>query len=308
MAFGQQSPTMADFSDQFDKWDPLLFNAVGIFDMWPRQAAWEARALLTGRTSPELKQIALGVESMISDQVAHLVQNQGKNGDAWFDANPKTTTLHADISPPRPELLRESYGDVNLFMSAFLTTQPSVFSANFPFAQWEGLAVITLWKLLDFYDAVFWRRREPEAYQLGQSRNPAKSASALLKGAPLLVEAMRACTLATECKTRAEQLDAMADNSHRRLAEALYSEEAKRREEVSRRARAAVSVRHKKTHAHAEEAIRMANAQFFSTRAAAARHVADLLQKAPGEFYTVRAVDEWLKESGWKPKVNRPVF
>ena len=59
-------------------------------------------------------------------------------------------------------------------------------------------------------------------------------------------------------------------------------------------------VRHDKGNDRKAEAIAIASSHPFKSRAAAARHAADLVQKTPGEFYTVEVVDRWLKDAGWK--------
>ena len=67
-----QITAMTAFTNQFEKRDPLTFNAVGIWDLWPRQTAWEARSLLEGRTTEQLTQIAEKVESVVDEQVAFM--------------------------------------------------------------------------------------------------------------------------------------------------------------------------------------------------------------------------------------------
>lgn len=41
------------YTDQFERADPLTVNPLGLFDLWPRQAVWEARALLADGKFPK---------------------------------------------------------------------------------------------------------------------------------------------------------------------------------------------------------------------------------------------------------------
>ena len=196
---------------------------------------------------------------------------------------------------PTAEILRRSYSDVSHFVWA-LTTVHSDPPSQLPFSQWEGLAVLGLWKLFDFYDMFF---------SLLKASNRAGKlihAKTMQEAGPLLIESMQACTLAAEIRTRELQLAAIKDDVSRQIAERIYADEAKRRNMVSEQMRTAVNVRHNKTAEHRVKALEMANAGSFISRSAAARHVADLLQKVPGEFYTVRTVDRWLADAKWRPK------
>lgn len=292
---------MANFTNQFEKRDPLTFNAVGILDMWPRQIAWEARALLEGRTTPQLTEVAIAIEALIVDQVGYLVQNRGKKGERHFDSNPKTISYGAEWMDVQPDRLREQYGDVNLFVAASMPSRQTSSQTTVPFEQWEGLAVMALWKLVDFYEALLGWRKEYEL-ESHPTYPPGRRRTALMQSAPLLVESMRACTLAAEGRLRVQQLASMTDDTQRRVSEALYEAESERRKVVSNKSRAAVMVRHDKTSEHIARAIEIANSQYFRYRSEAARHAADLVQKAPGKFYTVDIVDSWLKAAHWQRK------
>ncbi len=287
---------MAAFTDQFTRRDPLTFTAFGVFDLWPRQIAWEARDLLKGRSKSQLKRIATSVEALIKVQLEHLVSNQGRKGNPHFDANPKAIGYGMNFVVQSSEQLRLQHSDVNLYVAA----QSLPKAKQIQFEQWEGLAVLSLWKLIDFFDGITAPRKDLGMEHWSTQPTLERRYEAFRSATPDLIEAMRACTLAIECKTREQQLAAMADDSHRALAEALYLQEAKRREEVSQKARASVSVRHQKTYVHAEEAVRMANAGSFPSLEAAGRDIADRIEKSPGELYSVRVVKQWIKESGWK--------
>lgn len=290
---------MANFTDQFKKRNPLTFNATGVLDMWPRQIAWETRDLLKGRTTSQLMKMAVAIEALIVDQVRRLVQNQGKMGEQHFDSNPKTISYWAKWMSIQPDQLREQYGDVNLFVAASMPSGKTSSKRTRPFEQWEGLAVLALWKLIDFYEVRSTLRKE---YEFGSMPPPEKRISALVRGAPLLVESMRACTLAAEGRMRVQQLASFND-AQRTVSEALYEADSERRRVVSEKSRAAVKVRHDKTKVHVACAIELAKAGNFKSRAAAARHIADeILKASPREFYTPGTVDGWLKAAGWERK------
>lgn len=291
-----QTGAMANFSDQFEKRDPLTFTAFGIFDLWPRQIAWEARDLLEGRPSPLLKEIAISVEMLIEVQTNFMVSKQGRRGDPRFDSNPKAIGFGNAHVIQNSEQLRLQHGDVNLFVAA--TSLPE--ARQFKFMFWEGLAVLALWKLIDFFETIFAPQKEI-GYEIGLPRaTKEKRHSALNSAVPDLVEAMRACTLAGEAKMRLQQLAAMKSSAQREVSTALYEAEAQRRSEVSEKSRAAVMVRHSKTSAHQAEALRLAYSKPFKSRAEAARHAAYIVEKGPNTYYTVAVVDGWLKAAGWR--------
>lgn len=287
---------MAKFHDQFQKRDPLTFNAFGIVDFWPRAIAWEARDLLEGRKTSHLKKIATAVEALIEAQLTLMMSKPDVAGDPRYSANPKALEYGSFMSVQEPNFLRVQHGDVNLYLGA--TTSPG--DKGLKFEQWEGLAVLALWKLIDFFETVTAPRRELGNRTGLQQPTDKRKYQALLHGAPDLVEAMRACTLAGETKMRLKQLAAMDSSAQRQVAEALYAADAKRRIEVSNKSRAAVAVRHSKIKEHQAEAMREALSRPFKSRAEAARHAAEMVQKSPGIFYTSAVIDGWLKALGWQ--------
>ena len=289
---------MAKFSDQFEKRDPLTFTAFGIFEFWLRQIAWEARDLLKGRTALHLKEIGSAVEALIETQLQLLLSKPDEAGDPRLSANPKAIGYGGFMSPKVPELLRSQHSDVNLFVAGCSLPE----AGGMRFEQWEGLAVLALWKLIDFFEIITAPRRElgENAYLGGPEPTDKRKHQALMKCTPDLVEAMRACTLAGEAKMRLQQLAAMKSSAQREVSKALYEAEEKRRSEVSEKSRAAVAVRHDKTKDHRAEALKHANSKRFKSRAEAARYAADMVEKGPKTFYTVAVVEGWLKAAGWR--------
>lgn len=301
---------MARFEKQFDVRDPLTFNAMGLLEAWPRQAAWEARSLLEGHSSKQLKTMAQTVNSVIEDQVAYLMTLPEPRSFHAFADNPMSIAQGMWVQGP-PEHIRERHGDVNLFVAASTPLHPAGIGAALPFEQWKGLAVLALWKLVDFYDTIQVIYRRLDYYQnLDDYKRNKPSAedrlSAYRTGGPLVVEAMRACTLAAEGRMRMQLLSAMASDAERKVADALYEAEAVRRREVSIKSRAAVMVRHGKTSEHQAQALRLANSRPFQSRAAAARYALDRVEKTPGETYTYDVVYRWLKVAGWTRNDGAP--
>lgn len=286
---------MAKFSDQFEKRDPLTFTAFGIFEFWPRQIAWEARDLLEGRTTARLKEIAVFIEAVISAQLSQLLSKPDEAGDPRFKANPKALEYGSFMSSKDPENLRLQHSDVNLYIAATSGSRAEILN----FEQWEGLAVVALWKLIDFFEAITAPQRESGTGLWSPRPTIEKKYAAMKRSTPDLVEAMRACTLASEAKMRLQQLSKMKSATQREVSEALYEAEAKRRREVSDKSRAAVAVRHDKTNDHRAEALKHANSKPFKSRAEAARFAADMVEKGPNTFYTVAVVDGWLKAARW---------
>lgn len=288
---------MAIFTDQFQRRDPLSFNASDVLEFWPRQIAFEARDLLEGHTAHQVEAIAKAVEALIVSHVDHLVIHHNPFLIGFGSHPPKEVRLNNSIGAT-PELMREQFGDANIFIAA---TSASHSAAKLPFTSWEGLAVIALWKLVDFYDILLppIHRSEHGSYE---RPTPEERASRLRKSAPLLVEAMRASTLGAEGRIRAQQLGAMQGETEREVAEALYRADAERRLAVSEKSRASVNARHEKTRAHINEALGMANKRDFKSFEAAARYIADNLEKSPNAYYTAPTVVRWLRAGGWTPK------
>ena len=276
---------MAKFSDQFDRCDPLTFKFSGPFEYWSEPIAWDARNLLKGRTTSQLKQIALAVEQLIEI----LGALSGRN-DPFIKATLKP--LNGKAKNQRP--MQNS--DINLYMVASLKPPAGMFE----YEQWEGYAALSLWKLIDFFDAVNapqQERREKSELRPPTDKNKYQS---LITGTPHLLEAMQASTLADEAHMLQQHILTFGADRHRHIVEALCDVEAKRRVAMSNKCRAAVLVRHGRASAHQAEALRLANSKPFKSRAEAARHAADNVEKGDGTFYTVAVVDGWLKAAGWR--------
>ena len=219
------------FMTNLKKRDPLTFNAFGIYDSWPRKTASEARDLLKGVDSHRLNKMVQKVESVIVDQVAYLQRIPESESFHTFASNPMTIAQGMSVYSSA-ELIRERHGDVNLFVAASMPLHPAGIGSTLPFKQWEGLAVLTLWKLADFYDTMLQLHKLLENGQRNKPTIEARS-SAFSRRGPMVVEAKRACTLAAEGRIRMQQLTVMASDANRKVFEALYEVEAVRRREVS---------------------------------------------------------------------------
>jgi hypothetical protein len=309
------------YTDQFDRTDPFALNPIGIFDLWPRQAVWEARAMLAeGRSLDDLKQIAANVEVMICNEVRRLLRLSAGLSGSPGEGNPKAWVWPADLNPREPQELRVRHGDTNLYEAAVAPGQARL-PTSIQFEDWEGYAVIALWKLVDFMDTLKApRRRLVEAYNAKfQSEAfdpivpfvrvpPAERHETIRLSAPMLVEAVRACTLAGESRLRAAHIAALKTRAQKDRAWAIERAEMKRRHAVSGKAREAAAVTHQHLPGHQEKAWALANSKPFSSRAAAARYAAARIAKSDGgsdpgsddDCYTEKTVDQWLKERGWK--------
>jgi hypothetical protein len=326
------------YIDQFDRADPLTLNAIGIFKMWPRQAAFEAQALLAdGRTTQDLKAIATDVEALICNQVGALLRLPRSERQATLEGNPKEWIWSTDLDHRNPaELLRERHGDTNLFEAAIEHGQGRL-PTSIEFSDWEGYAVIALWKLVEFKDALTAPRRRLILAHLPPSDRPMSDAEALSRlmsmgvavpreefleaqvlAAPLVVEAVRACALGTEARLRAAQMAVLKTRAQRERALAIERVEMRRRQEVSKRARESADKGHEHLARHQERAFQLANSKWFPSLAAAARYAAARISKSDGregggtepesdeDCYTERTVGDWLKAKGWKRQPKPP--
>lgn len=293
-----QITAMAAFTNQFNKWDPLTFGVWGQLDPWPRQAAWEARSLLEGRSRAELIRMAQEVDSTILCQIDHLRSLSEPMHFDMFKPNPLTVDKGAWFGGSIQQI-RKDHCDVNLFIAAYTSHCSDGIGVDLPFEQWEGLAVIALWKLADYNEIMELVSRQKESTAEDRTQ-------AVRHAAALVIEAVRACTLAAEGRVGLQHLAAITTREQLKISQALYEAENLRRRELSSRGRAAVMVRHEKTTEHQAEALRFANSRYFPKRAAAARYAADRVEKTPGETYTVGVVDGWLKAAGWQPSGEVP--
>jgi hypothetical protein len=304
------------YTDQFDRTDPLTFNPVGILDLWPRQATWEARALLAeGRSVADLKEIAANVEVLICNEVTRLLRVSAGLAGSPVDGNPKTWVWPPDLNPQEPQQLRQRHGDTNLYEAALVAGRLPV--ARVEFEDWEGYAAIALWKLVDFMDTIRapGRRHRREGQPLLLRSVPAQEIhEALRVAAPMLVEAVRACTLGSESRLRSAQIDALKTRAQRDQAFAIERADILRRQAVSAQARQAAAATHQHLPEHQEKAWTLATSKRFKSRAAAARYAAARIAKSDGgddpesdaDTYTEKTVDQWLKARGWKPKPALP--
>jgi hypothetical protein len=293
-----------EFGDQFDIRDPLKFDPIGLFDLWPRQIAWEARALLAGRTTAELKVIAQHIDETISAKVAAVLEQADRLRHSSFEGNPKTRLFPGDIRPLTPAQIRTEHGDINLLTAAISEPQLGLFGAAVAFSSWEGYAVLALWKLIDWHRTI----SPPGSRQLtiqGQRRPLEDRHRAFIDANPLILEALRACTLAAEGKLVAEQMAALKTKGQREVAEAVHRAEQSRRARLSEQNRQAVVVRHDRAASKREQAVMLAISQPFKGYADAARYVVDRLEKSPGKYFTTKTIEGWLKRAGWKPSDKR---
>lgn len=326
------------YTDQFDRRDPLTLNPLGLFDLWPRQAVFEARALLAeGRSADDLMAIAASVEHIILNEVARLLRLPVRPSDITVSGNPKAWRWPAALHPNAPQELRERHGDTNLYEAAIAHGQARL-PTSIHFADWEGYGVIALWKLVDFMDALAApRRRLIAAHRQADGLNvydesdeysrlfnagirvpKEDTLKAQIQAAPMLVEAVRACSLGAECRLRAAQLDALTSRAQRDRAWSIERIEMRRRQKVSEQAREAADASHEHLAVHQEKAWALANSRWFPSRAAAARYAAARISKSDGkaggsadpeaddDCYKERTVAEWLKARGWNKQPKPP--
>jgi hypothetical protein len=326
------------YIDQFERADPLTLNPIGILDLWPRQAIWEARGLLAeARSCADLQAIAADVELMIQNEATRLLRLPRADIVSRLDeSHPKAWVWTSDIYSGDSGRVREHHGDTNLYEAAIAPGQ-SRLPTSVPFEDWEGYAVIALWKLVDFMEILRAPRRQlvqQYSVSLGlESLDEKQRMSRLLDAgvkvtraqwltaqrdaAPMLIEAVRACALGAECRLRAAQMAVLRTRAQRDRAWAVERVEMRRRQETSKQARDAANVLHKHLPAHQEKAWQLANSKWFPNVSAAGRYAAARISKSDGkaggsanpesddDVYTERTVIEWLKERGWK-RVPKP--
>lgn len=294
---------MAKFSDQFERLNPLTFDAIGVLEVWPQQALWDARSLLKVFDAKQLTLIAEKVESVIEAQIEHMSHHGGAKVPLNHHRKSSPVTSLLEAAGVSVTLIRKIHGDINLFVAATTPHYPGGIEEPLPFKQWEGLAVLSLWKLADLREIIFPIRTTSSDGQRIVA-TPLERAKSYIHGTPLALEATRACALAAEGRMRLLQMDAIKSSAQRKLAEALYEAERLRKQEVSEKCRAAVMVRHDKTFKKHAKALELANSKPFSSRKKAAQYAADRISKDSDTCYDVDTVYRWLKAAGWEKPVN----
>lgn len=279
------------YTDQFERADPLTFNPIGIFDLWPRQAVWEARSLLAdGRSTEDVKAIASSVEEMIRNELGRLLRRPIRLPEISVSGNPKAWLWPAEWGSDGKRELRERHGDSNLYQAAITPGQARL-PTPIHFEDWEGYAVIALWKLVEFVDALRAPRRRLEQMADEGEQVPRTALGGVLvpeadllraqrQAAPKLVEAVRACTLGAECRLRASQMAALETRAQRDRAAVIERAEMQRRQEITDRAREAANKSHEHLAFHQEKAWEMANSKPFRSRIDAARYAAENIAKS----------------------------
>ena len=307
---------MARFTNQFELMDPLEFSASGVFDLWPRQFAWEARHLTLGRSSSDLTVIARSMDQMIEARAA---QEIGMGPSSLAEAstlNPKRSRLlrPREATADGIAAVRSFDGDLNLYRDAggahALLLRFDECRA-LKVQEWEAYATLALWKLIDMRAAlsVVTRRgmarrngRKPPTVVDDPSAN-LSDVSLVMRAASVLVEVGCACTLASEAKLRHDSmaLATVPPAVISRLRE-LEAAQAARGRQARRAARTAAAHRWSPLEAHKAQALELARGGSFRSRAAAARFAADRISKdEQGNSYTAETIDGWLKAAGWAP-------
>lgn len=301
---------MAAFTDQFQRRNPLTFNAFPLMSMWPRQIAWEARQLLAGRTCEELVDIARAVDGMIAEEAIRSIERLSDSTADADGTNPKTSSTYVDFSDAAGVgRIRLEHGDVNLLEAI----EDPVWREGF--APHEAFAVLALWKIVDCYDLASSSVGslladilviEGEPYQPAQlaakgARTAKKEQNARNYAAAEAIEAMRACTIAAQFKRQDQLVQDMRGMTVDAVQARLALEASLRKQEARERAQRSADARWGKKSLDEARALEMAKARKYATRIGAARSIADDLEKDDKSFYTAETVDSWLKKAGWKP-------
>ncbi|KQU78172.1 MULTISPECIES: hypothetical protein [unclassified Rhizobacter] len=205
---------MVAFTDQFERRDPLTFNAYGsVMNLWPRQLAWEARRLVATRSVIDLTEIGRAIDRVVW-RAAEATIDRGPRSIAESRQHPPKTS---GLLTPREHSaraigeVRHVDGDLNLYREAGgigeLLRDPAL--ARLIPTDWEAYATIALWKLVDLYEhlaAAMERDEEGRVvsslYRQDDPDHLRRSRSGLRYASEEAIEAACACTLASEARLR----------------------------------------------------------------------------------------------------------
>jgi hypothetical protein len=168
---------------------------------WPAVLLKDARDLLHGLDSETLIQIAEELEQALREYSQPYNFPPDKSHWIWSRVLPGWTSVESISSS---ENIRKNFEDLNLFLAFY---RPRDFQAdsrlNFVATEWQLLAVLAIWKLIDAFDASF--RCD------GMERAPInrKPVDALGATAALLMEAQAAIATAIQRKQSSEHFAEM---------------------------------------------------------------------------------------------------
>ena len=259
---------MAAFKDQFDRLETLKAIRAVPSELWLRRNLYQAIEVLSGKEVDTLKEIGSSIEKFLAKKDA---ESQSRE----FLGDISLLELHDDVRKV-VRLLKE--GGVDADMA-------------------DVYATMALWKLVDYLDA-----------------RSAPSKASTFQWVPHQELNSAGFSAAQMAKPHAQELA---------LGEAIYGsakawtlrelDEAGLRKELGDSVKAYKSEMSKKgaeaKHAllveHKQTALTMAGDGGFGSRAAAARHIAENIEKGVKDgkptYYTPDTIEKWLKEAAWKP-------
>ena len=277
---------MAHFTDQFTRHDPWKFRPSLLIPTWPTTLLQDARALLSGVDANALAEIAEEVEKELQAISAphffpinkgHWIWTRVKLG--WVD---ETTTKTSDA-------IREGFGDLNLFIA--FHNQRNFYQESrltFQAQEWELLAVLAIWKLIDAYDVLYSDANQPLTGPRRRFGN-----DAIGNSAALAMEAQAAVAHAVQIKERARHIAELEEMRNR-------NEAANR----SKKGTSAVTVRHQKMDSVRLAAFALVDKGKFESRPTAAEAISDNIETSPGKFVPYQTAYRWLlKRKDWEDKI-----
>ncbi len=252
---------------------------------WPAVLLKDARDLLHGLDSETLIQIAEELELALREYSQPYNFPPDKSHWIWSRVLPGWTSAESISSS---ENIRKNFEDLNLFLAFY---RPRDFQAdsrlNFAATEWQLLAVLAIWKLIDAFDASF---RSDGMERAPINRKPVDALSAT---AALAMEAQAAVAHAVQIKLRARHITELEEMRSR-------NEAANR----SKKGTSAVTVRHQKMDSVRLAAFALADKGKFESQPTAAEAISNNVEISPGKFVPYQTAYRWLlKRKDWEDKI-----
>lgn len=282
---------MAKFTDQFDRHPPNHSHPRIAIPTWPTLIRNEALILLSGFDDWMLIEIGLALEEHIATAAQPYNFPVSKDALIWTRIQPHWVS--PTFAPKSSDEIRDTFGDLNIFLCQCEAPDEWELECKLAFGpkveRWHFLAVLALWKLFDSGDVMFGRTAHTINGMIPENRD-----LRFQNAAGIAMEAQAACQIAIQLQERAGHV----------LNAAMAQAEIEGLKRSKQASKAGVT-RHAPNTAKRKVAMELATQKPFASRAAAARHVIENLEKRqlpgkPVEYYTFGPVDQWLKEDGWK--------
>lgn len=258
---------VAAFNDQFDRLETLKAIRAVPSELWLRRNLYQAIEVLSGKDIAVLKVIGSSIEKVLAEK----------------DAVSRSREFLGDIS------LLELHDDLRKVVRGLKAQGVEADNA-------DVYATMALWKFVDYLDARSASTTPPAFQWLPHQALNSADFSAAQAGKPRAQEiAIGEAIYGSATAWTLRQLDEAGLRNELNESIKAYKNEMSKK---GAQAKHALLAQHKAL------ALKMANEGGFTSRAAAALHIASNIEKGMKDgkptFYTPDTIDKWLKEAGWK--------